>query len=111
MGETRSIIELVNQIGSYFYGSILGVFILLLWVKRATGTGALTGLISGMFSVFAFDRLFVNASTGDYSFIFPWSTIPDGYTKAIEFLWLNPVGTFVVVAVGILISLIWPKSK
>ncbi|MEX0723325.1 MAG: sodium:solute symporter [Gracilimonas sp.] len=111
MGETRSIIELVNQIGSYFYGSILGVFILLLWVKRATGTGALTGLLTGMFSVFAFDRFFYNATTGDYSFIFPWNTIPDGYAKAVEFLWLNPVGTFVVVLVGITISLIWPKSK
>ncbi|MAO65524.1 MAG: sodium-coupled permease [Balneola sp.] len=111
MGETRSIIELVNQIGSYFYGSILGVFILLLWVKRATGTGALIGLISGMLSVFTFDRLFYNATTSDYSFIFPWSSIPDGYSKAIEFLWLNPVGTAVVVLVGVLISFILPKKK
>ena len=37
LGETKSIIELINQIGSYFYGSILGVFVLLLWVKRANG--------------------------------------------------------------------------
>lgn len=111
MGETRSIIELVNQIGSYFYGSILGVFILLLWVKRATGTGALIGLISGMFSVFAFDRLFFNSASGDYSFIFPWNSVPDGYAKAIEFLWLNPVGTAVVVLVGVAISLIWPRSE
>ncbi|MEX0845176.1 MAG: sodium:solute symporter [Balneolaceae bacterium] len=111
MGETRSIIELVNQIGSYFYGSILGVFILLLWVKRATGTGALTGLISGMLAVFTFDRLFFNATANDYSFFFPWSQVPDGYAKAIEFLWLNPVGTFVVVVVGIAISLIWPKKN
>ncbi|MDR9417999.1 sodium:solute symporter [Gracilimonas sp.] len=111
MGETQSIIELVNKIGSYFYGSILGVFILLLWVKRATGTGALIGLISGMFSVFIFDRLFYNATTNDYSFILPWSLMPDGYDKAIEFLWLNPVGTAVVVIVGITISLIWPKDK
>lgn len=111
LGETKSIIELVNQIGSYFYGSILGVFVLLLWVKRATGTGALIGLISGMLSVFTFDRLFYNATTADYSFIFPWSEVPDGYAKAIEFLWLNPVGTFVVVVVGVGISLIWPRSK
>ncbi|MFD2531648.1 sodium:solute symporter [Gracilimonas halophila] len=105
MGETRSIIELVNQIGSYFYGSILGVFILLLWVKRANGIGALIGLISGMFSVFAFDRLFFNTATGNYSFIFPWDTMPDGYVKAIEFLWLNPVGTTVVIVVGFVVSL------
>ncbi len=111
MGETRSIIELVNQIGSYFYGSILGVFILLLWVKRATGTGALIGLISGMFSVFLFDRLFYNAAAGEYAFILPWSLMPEGYDKAIEFLWLNPVGTFVVVSVGVLVSLVLPSKK
>ncbi|MGN8224736.1 sodium:solute symporter [Gracilimonas sp. BCB1] len=110
LGETKSIIELVNQIGSYFYGSILGVFVLLLWVKRATGTGALIGLISGMLSVFTFDRLFYNTATTDYSFIFPWSQVPDGYAKAIEFLWLNPVGTAVVVLIGFLVSIAY-KNK
>ena len=111
LGETKSIIELINQIGSYFYGSILGVFVLLLWVKRATGTGALIGLISGMASVFTFDRLFYNATTADYSFIFPWSEVPDGYTKAIEFLWLNPVGTIMVVMVGLILSYINPRKS
>ncbi|MEP1151684.1 MAG: sodium:solute symporter [Balneola sp.] len=110
LGETQSIIELINQIGSYFYGSILGVFILLLWVKKANGTGALTGLLSGMFSVFTFDRLFYNATTQDYSFIFPWAQTPEGYSKAIEFLWLNPLGAFVVVLVGVLVSRIVKKD-
>lgn len=110
LGETRSIIELINQIGSYFYGSILGVFILLLWVKKANGNGALIGLLSGMASVFTFDRLFYNAATADYSFFFPWIQTPDGYSKAIEFLWLNPLGAFVVVVVGIGVSLIWPRK-
>ncbi|MFY0683373.1 MAG: sodium-coupled permease [Balneola sp.] len=109
LGETQSIIELINQIGSYFYGSILGVFILLLWVKKANGTGALTGLLSGMLSVFTFDRLFYNATTQDYSFIFPWVQTPEGYSKAIEFLWLNPLGAFVVVLVGVLVSRIVKK--
>ncbi len=111
LGETKSIIELVNQIGSYFYGSILGVFVLLLWIKRATGTGALIGLISGMLSVFTFDRLFFNAASGDYSFFFPWTQVPDGYSKAIEFLWLNPVGTIVVVLVGFMLSYLPPRQK
>ena len=111
LGETKSIIELINQIGSYFYGSILGVFILLLWVKRANGRGALTGLLTGMLSVFTFDRLFYNASTNDYSFFLPWTQVPDSYSKAIEFLWLNPLGTFVVVVIGITVSLVWNKKS
>jgi Na+/proline symporter len=111
LGETKSIIELINQIGSYFYGSILGVFVLLLWVKRATGTGALIGLISGMLSVFTFNQLFYNTAKADYSFIFPWNQIPDGYTKAIEFLWLNPLGTIVVVIVGLGLSYLSPRKQ
>ncbi len=111
LGETKSIIELINQIGSYFYGSILGVFILLLWVKQANGRGALTGLLTGMLSVFTFDRLFYNATTNDYSFFLPWTQVPSSYSKAIEFLWLNPLGTFVVVVVGVTVSLIWTKKS
>ena len=111
LGETQSIIELINQIGSYFYGSILGVFILLLWVKKANGTGALTGLLSGMLAVFTFDRLFYSESLGDYSFFLPWTQVPETYSKAIEFLWLNPLGAFVVVVVGIVVSLAFSKNK
>ncbi|GAB5410033.1 MAG: hypothetical protein BalsKO_23980 [Balneolaceae bacterium] len=110
LGETRSIIELVNQIGSYFYGSILGVFILLLFVKKANGTGALTGLLSGMLAVFTFDRLFYSESLGEYSFFFPWTQVPETYSKAIEFLWLNPLGAFVVVVVGVVVSMAFSKK-
>lgn len=107
LGETRSIIELVNKIGSYFYGSILGVFILLLWVKRANGFGAFTGLICGMGTVFLFDRLFDHPETGVYQFIMPWNSVHGGFEKTIEYLWLNPLGTGVVVGVGFLLSAFW----
>jgi Na+/proline symporter len=111
LGETRSIIELVNQIGSYFYGSILGVFILLLWVKKANGTGALAGLASGMLAVFTFDRFYYSETLADYSFFLPWTQVPDTYTKAVEFLWLNPVGAVTVVIVGMMVSYIFPKKN
>lgn len=109
LGETRSIIELVNKVGSYFYGSILGVFILLLWVKRANGTGALSGLIGGMATVFTFDRMYDNPATGSYTFFMPWQNIPPGFEKTIEYLWLNPIGTAVVVLVGVGMSYIYKK--
>ncbi|MDX1638608.1 MAG: sodium:solute symporter [Balneolaceae bacterium] len=111
LGETRSIIELVNKIGSYFYGSILGVFILLLWVKRANGFGALAGLISGMSTVFLFDRIYDNASTGEWMLLAPWSEAPEGFEKTIEYLWLNPLGTGVVVGVGLLLSVAWDRFR
>ena len=111
LGETRSIIELVNKVGSYFYGSILGVFILLLWVKKANGVGAFSGLLCGMGTVFVFDRLYDHPETGLYRFIMPWNSVPDGFEKTVEYLWLNPLGTGVVVGVGIVLSLLWRRLK
>ena len=48
-----SLIEVVNRFGSFFYGSILGVFMLAILTTRATGTGAFVGLIAGMSAVAA----------------------------------------------------------
>ena len=105
-----SIIELVNQVGSYFYGSILGVFILLLWIRRANGFSALLGLACGMFTVFIGDSIYDNGA-GVFLLDLPgfhlgaagidWGAdLPAGFSKSIEYLWLNPLGAGVVVAVG-----------
>ncbi len=77
-----SLIEVVNRFGSFFYGSLLGVFVLALATKRATGTGAFVGLIAGMSAV-----AFVAVR-------FP----------AISFLWHNVVGVAAVVVVGLAVS-------
>ncbi len=42
-GELGSLIEVVNRFGSFFYGSILGVFLLAIGWKRANSTGAFVG--------------------------------------------------------------------
>jgi SSS family solute:Na+ symporter len=76
-----SLIEVVNRFGSFFYGSILGVFVLAIGFKRATGTGAFVALIAGMGSV-----AWVAANT------------------RIAFLWQNVVGTVAVVIVGVIVS-------
>lgn len=80
-GQLGSLIEAVNQIGSFFYGSLLGVFVLALMVRRANGTGAFWGLLTGMASVFIV------------------SIVTD-----ISWLYYNVVGTVVVVAVGVALS-------
>jgi solute:Na+ symporter, SSS family len=74
-----SLIEVVNRFGSFFYGSILGVFLLATLTRRATGTGAFIGLIAGMSAVAGV------------------ATIrPD-----ISFLWHNVIGASVVFLVGL----------
>jgi SSS family transporter len=79
--ELGSLIEVVNRFGSFFYGSILGVFVLAVAVPFATGTGAFVGLIGGMASV-------------------AWVA---SFTK-IAFLWHNVVGAVAVVIVGVVVS-------
>lgn len=81
-GRLGSLIEVVNKFGSYFYGSLLGVFVLAIGTKRATGRGAFWGLIAGVGAVFVVDRF--------------WP---------ISFLWYNLIGCVVVVVVGMLLSL------
>ena len=73
-----SLIEVVNRFGSFFYGSILGVFLLAM-VPRARGFGAFAGLLAGM------------AVVG----LVEWRT-------DVAFLWLNVIGAGVVVGVGVL---------
>jgi solute:Na+ symporter, SSS family len=77
-----SLIEVVNRYGSFFYGSILGVFILAILTKRATPAGAFYGLIAGMAVV-------LSVAFG----------IPQ-----VAFLWHNLIGAVVVVVVGMTIS-------
>jgi Na+/proline symporter len=86
-----SLIDTVNTIGSLFYGSILGVFILALGVKPANGHGAFYGLIAGLVSVFIV------------------SFHPE--TKTISYLWHNVIGAVVCVGVGTLISLATGGAK
>src|SRR5499425_2937417 len=43
-----SLIEVVNRYGSFFYGSLLGVFMLAMLTRHATAAGAFWGLIAGM---------------------------------------------------------------
>jgi SSS family transporter len=77
-----SLIEVVNQFGSFFYGSILGVFLLAM-VPGAKARGAFVGLIFGMTTV------------GFVAFLTP-----------IEYLWQNVIGAVAVLAVGVPLSMI-----
>jgi Na+/proline symporter len=86
--ELGSLIEVVNRFGSYFYGSILGVFILALGFPRATPTGAFIGLIAGMTCV----------------------GLAAQFTD-VAFLWHNVTGAVAVVIVGLVVSLFTSPRK
>jgi Na+/proline symporter len=50
-GMFENLIQLVNILGSLFYGTILGVFLLALFFKSTKGTAALIGGIVGQITV------------------------------------------------------------
>jgi len=85
--ELGSLIEVVNRFGSFFYGSILGVFILAVGFPRATANGAFIGLLAGM------------AAVG-------WAAS----ATSVAFLWHNVIGAVVVVIVGMAVSLVTKRS-
>ena len=74
-----------------FYGSMLGVFVLALGVKRANGHGAFIGLIAGLAVVFAVAEM--------------------PATSSIAYLWFNVIGAIVVVAVGLAVSVVTGAQK
>jgi Na+/proline symporter len=80
-GQLGSAIEVVNRFGSYFYGSILGVFLLAVLTPRVSGRAAVYGLILGMVAVVGVAVL-----------------------TPVHFLWYNVVGALTVFLVGVGLS-------
>ena len=108
-GETESIIELVNQMGSYFYGPILGIFVLLAF-KKIRGRSAVLGLITGLLGVFLIAGIFVNRLDGSLSFHFPIGLIPFKFKPLVEYLWLNPIGVSITVGTAFFYDFLLPKD-
>ena len=83
-----SLIEVVNRYGSFFYGSLLGVFALAILSKTATSAGAFWGLIAGMAVVLVV-----------------------AFTTSVAFLWHNLIGAVVVFVVGMTFAWLRPERS
>jgi SSS family transporter len=81
-----SLVEVVNVLGSLFYGGMLGVFVLAFFFKRVNAVGAFIGVLAGEAVIFAC-----------------W------YFTDIAFLWYNVIGCVVVVIAGVLVSAVTPR--
>jgi Na+/proline symporter len=78
-----SLIEVVNILGSWFYGTILGIFLCAFYLPRTTGT-----------------QVFVAALIAEAFVIYAWKV------EWMAFLWLNVLGCLLVMAIAFLLSLI-----
>jgi len=82
-----ALIEAVNQVGSLFYGSMLGVFVVAFFMKRAGGTAAFWGVLAGQATTFAVARF-----------------------TPIAYLWYNLIGCVVVLAVAWVMTAVSRRS-
>lgn len=83
-----SLVEAVNKLGSLFYGSMLGVFVLAFFFPKVKGTAAFAAVVTGEAVVFAV-----------------WSRTD------LAFLWLNVLGCGVVMATGVALAALTAKPQ
>jgi SSS family transporter len=77
-----NLLEAVNQLGSYIYGTILGVFIVAFYLKKINGTAV---FIAAIITEAIICLL--------------------GYFNLIAYLWLNAIGAILVIIIAALISM------
>tara|TARA_B100001287_G_scaffold252361_1_gene234278 strand:+ start:79 stop:573 length:495 start_codon:yes stop_codon:yes gene_type:complete len=77
-----TVIEVINKIGSVFYGPIIGTFVLAIMTKKTHSKGANIGILAGVF----FN-------------IFLWLSVPD-----IFWFWWNAIGFATTFTIGLLAS-------
>jgi len=81
-----TLIEAVNQVGSYFYGAMLGVFVIAFFLKRVGANAVFIGVLAGQAAVFAVAKF-----------------------TSVAYLWYTAIGCLVVLAVAIPISYVRPS--
>jgi len=83
-----SLIVAVNAVGSLFYGSLLGCFVLAFGFRRVRGTAAFIGMLAGEAAIFS-------------AFLF----------SSISWLWYNLLGCAVVVGTALAITYFAPAAS
>lgn len=82
----RTVIEAINQVGSFFYGPILAAFVLGVTTRKVTARAVCLGILAGVL---------VNA----YLF---------RYQPGVSWLWWNPAGFFSAVLLALLVTRLIP---
>lgn len=88
-----NLIQLVNIIGSIFYGNVLGVFLIAFFIKHIKGNSVFwAAVITQIFIFFIY-----------YRFIYK--------EELIGYLWLNFIGCALVIFISLLLQALSPKNN
>ncbi len=92
-----NLIEMVNVLGSLFYGTILGIFVVAFFIKRVKGNAVFWSALVGEAVVLAihFGRVY---------------EIPFFMIYEVEYLWYNVIGCGIVVVVSLVLSTFQKRS-
>ncbi|PJJ84098.1 sodium:solute symporter [Mucilaginibacter auburnensis] len=83
-----NLLEAVNQLGSYIYGTILGVFVTAFYIKRVKG--------SSVFIAAVLSEIIICIC---------------GYYEVVAYLWLNAIGCILVIALALLANLFFEDKE
>jgi Na+/proline symporter len=83
-----NLLEAVNQLGSYIYGTILGVFIVAFYLKKIRGNAVFTAAIITEAVICIL-----------------------GYFDAIAYLWLNAVGCILLIILAYILNKVIPQKS
>jgi Na+/proline symporter len=83
-----NLLEAVNQLGSYIYGTILGVFIVAFYLKKIKGNAV---FIAAVITEIVICLL--------------------GYFDAIAYLWLNAIGCILVIIIAYILNFFIPQKS
>jgi uncharacterized sodium:solute symporter family permease YidK len=83
---TGSLIEAVNILGSLFYGTLLGIFLVAFYIKKVGG-----------------NSIFIAAIVAEIGVVIVYNL------EIVSFLWLNVIGAALVILISLVINLIRPS--
>jgi len=87
-GHLGNLLEAVNQLGSYIYGTILGVFVVAFYVKHVKGQAVFIAAVITQIII-----------------------IVMGLREMVAYLWLNAIGCIAVIVIAVLLQASLPTDK
>jgi len=87
-GKMGNLLEAVNELGSYIYGTILGVFVVAFFLKNIRGTSVFIAAVMTELTICVM-----------------------GYLNVIAYLWLNAIGCGLVIVFALLLNSVMKGNK
>ncbi|RZK00595.1 MAG: sodium:solute symporter, partial [Flavobacterium sp.] len=93
----ENLIQLVNIIGSIFYGTVLGIFLVGFYIKYVKAQAIFWGAVVSQITIF-------------FIYYYAIHIYPSGDEK-LGYLWLNFIGAMLTIILSVLFQYLLPKKE